>query len=265
MIIDGFTRLEELKDELGMDFGEQDVETLNGYLTGILDHIPTVKDKEVVTDNYRFEILSVENNTIQKVKAKKLPSPTLEDGGRREIKETKRCQDIQNLQTSNIRKKMNDAKKGKIFTVIGREIVIAVKEGGADPANNSKLRDVIAKAKANNMPNDTIDRGIKKAAGDASADNYEAVTYEGYGPNGIAIIVEALTDNKNRTAANVRSAFTKGNGSIGVQGCVSFMFDQRGQIIIDKEECGMDADDLMMWLWTRVQRISTRKRRATRC
>ena len=144
------------------------------------------------------------------------------------------------------KKEKNDAKKGKIFTVIGREIVIAVKEGGADPANNSKLRDVIAKAKANNMPNDTIDRGIKKAAGDASADNYEAVTYEGYGPNGIAIIVEALTDNKNRTAANVRSAFTKGNGSIGVQGCVSFMLDQRGQIIIDKEECGMDADDLMM-------------------
>lgn len=144
------------------------------------------------------------------------------------------------------KKEKNDAKKGKIFTVIGREIVIAVKEGGADPANNSKLRDVIAKAKANNMPNDTIDRGIKKAAGDASADNYEAVTYEGYGPNGIAIIVEALTDNKNRTAANVRSAFTKGNGSIGVQGCVSFMFDQRGQIIIDKEECEMDADDLMM-------------------
>ncbi|MFQ8688538.1 MAG: YebC/PmpR family DNA-binding transcriptional regulator [Blautia sp.] len=144
------------------------------------------------------------------------------------------------------KKEKNDAKKGKIFTVIGREIVIAVKEGGADPANNSKLRDVIAKAKANNMPNDTIDRGIKKAAGDASADNYEAVTYEGYGPNGIAIIVEALTDNKNRTAANVRSAFTKGNGSIGVQGCVSFMFDQRGQIIIDKEECGMDADDLML-------------------
>ena len=144
------------------------------------------------------------------------------------------------------KKEKNDAKKGKIFTVTGREIVIAVKEGGADPANNSKLRDVIAKAKANNMPNDTIDRGIKKAAGDASADNYEAVTYEGYGPNGIAIIVEALTDNKNRTAANVRSAFTKGNGSIGVQGCVSFMFDQRGQIIIDKEECEMDADDLMM-------------------
>ena len=144
------------------------------------------------------------------------------------------------------KKEKNDAKKGKIFTVIGREIVIAVKEGGADPANNSKLRDVIAKAKANNMPNDTIERGIKKAAGDASADSYERVTYEGYGPNGIAIIVEALTDNKNRTAANVRSAFTKGNGSIGTQGCVSFMFDKKGQIIIDKEECEMDADDLMM-------------------
>ena len=130
--------------------------------------------------------------------------------------------------------------------MIGREIAIAVKEGGPDPANNSKLRDVIAKAKANNMPNDTIDRGIKKAAGDGNAVNYEHVTYEGYGPNGIAIIVEALTDNKNRTAANVRSAFTKGNGSIGTQGCVSFMFDEKGQIIIDKEECSMSADDLMM-------------------
>ncbi|MDD3218427.1 MAG: YebC/PmpR family DNA-binding transcriptional regulator [Lachnospiraceae bacterium] len=144
------------------------------------------------------------------------------------------------------KKEKNDAKKGKVFTIIGREIVVAVKEGGADPDNNSKLRDVIAKAKANNMPNDTIERGIKKAAGDANADNYEYVTYEGYGPNGIAIIVDALTDNKNRTAANVRSAFTKGSGSIGTQGCVSFMFDKKGQIIIDKEECEMDADDLMM-------------------
>ena len=98
------------------------------------------------------------------------------------------------------KKEKNDAKKGKIFTVIGREIVVAVKEGGPDPANNSKLRDVIAKAKANNMPNDTIDRGIKKAAGDANADNYEYITYEGYGPSGVAVIVETLTDNKNRTA-----------------------------------------------------------------
>ena len=144
------------------------------------------------------------------------------------------------------KKEKNDAAKGKIFTIIGREIAIAVKEGGADPANNSKLRDVIAKAKANNMPNDTIDRGSKKAAGDIGSVNYERVTYEGYGPSGIAIIVEALTDNKNRTAANVRSAFTKGGGSIGTQGCVSYMFDEKGQIIIDKEECDMDADDLMM-------------------
>ncbi|MCI9546066.1 MAG: YebC/PmpR family DNA-binding transcriptional regulator [Lachnospiraceae bacterium] len=144
------------------------------------------------------------------------------------------------------KKEKNDAKKGKVFTVIGREIVVAVKEGGPDPENNSRLRDVIAKAKANNMPNDTIERGIKKAAGDASADNYEYVTYEGYGPSGIAIIVDALTDNKNRTAGNVRSAFTKGNGSIGTQGCVSFMFDKKGQIIIDREECEMEADDLMM-------------------
>ncbi len=144
------------------------------------------------------------------------------------------------------KKEKNDAAKGKMFTMIGREIAIAVKEGGPDPANNSKLRDVIAKAKANNMPNDTIERGIKKAAGDGSNVNYEVVTYEGYGPGGTAIIVDALTDNKNRTAANVRNCFSKGQGSIGTQGCVSFMFDQKGQIIIDKEECEMEADDLMM-------------------
>ncbi len=144
------------------------------------------------------------------------------------------------------KKEKNDAAKGKIFTIIGREIAVAVKEGGPDPNNNSRLRDVIAKAKANNMPNDTIDRGIKKAAGDANSVNYEYVSYEGYGPNGIAIIVDALTDNKNRTAANVRSAFTKGNGNVGTPGCVSFMFDKKGLIIVDKEECDMDADDLMM-------------------
>ena len=144
------------------------------------------------------------------------------------------------------KKEKNDAAKGKIFTIIGRELAVAVKEGGPDPNNNSRLRDVIAKAKANNMPNDTIDRGIKRAAGDANAVNYEHVTYEGYGPSGIAIIVEALTDNKYRTASNVRNAFTKGNGSLGTSGCVSYMFDQKGQIIIDREECDMDADDLMM-------------------
>ena len=144
------------------------------------------------------------------------------------------------------KKEKNDAAKGKIFTIIGREIAVAVKEGGPDPNNNFKLATVVAKAKANNMPNDTIDRGIKKAAGDANAVNYEFVSYEGYGPNGTAIIVDALTDNKNRTAANVRSAFTKGQGNIGTPGCVSFMFDKKGQIIIDKEECEMEADDLMM-------------------
>ncbi len=144
------------------------------------------------------------------------------------------------------KKEKNDAAKGKVFTIIGREIAVAVKEGGADPANNSKLRDVIAKAKANNMPNDTIERGIKKAAGDANSVNYEVVTYEGYGPSGTAIIVDALTDNKNRTASNVRNAFTKGGGSIGTQGCVSYMFDKKGQIIVSKEDCDMDADDLMM-------------------
>ena len=145
------------------------------------------------------------------------------------------------------KKEKNDAAKGKIFTKIGREIAVAVKEGGgADPANNSRLRDVIAKAKVNNMPNDNIERSIKKAAGDMDANNYERVVYEGYGPNGTAIIVEALTDNKNRTASNVRSAFTKGNGNIGTPGCVSFMFDKKGQILIDREEFEMDADELMM-------------------
>lgn len=149
---------------------------------------------------------------------------------------------------SNIKhkKEKNDAAKGKIFTVIGREIAVAVKEGGPDPANNTRLRDVIAKAKANNMPNDTIERGIKKAAGDMDSVNYESCIYEGYGPSGTAIIVKCLTDNKNRTAANVRNAFTKGHGSIGTQGCVSFMFDEKGQIIIDKSECDLTSDDLMM-------------------
>ena len=144
------------------------------------------------------------------------------------------------------KKEKNDAAKGKIFTIIGREIAVAVKEGGPDPANNFKLATVIAKAKANNMPNDTIDRGIKKAAGDVGNVNYEYVTYEGYGPSGIAIIVDALTDNKNRTAANVRSAFTKGNGNMGTTGCVSYMFDKKGQIIVAKEEYSGDADELMM-------------------
>ena len=144
------------------------------------------------------------------------------------------------------KKEKNDAAKGKIFTIIGKEIAVAVKEGGPNPDNNSKLRDVIAKAKANNVPNDTIERGIKKAAGSSDAVNYTSITYEGYGPNGTAIIVDTLTDNKNRTASNVRNAFTKGGGNVGTTGCVSFMFDKKGQIIIDKEECNQEADDLMM-------------------
>ena len=141
------------------------------------------------------------------------------------------------------KKEKNDAVRGKIFTKIGRELAVAVKEGGGpDPANNSRLRDVIAKAKANNMPNDNIERSIKKAAGDADASNYEHVTYEGYGPNGTAIIVDALTDNKNRTASNVRNAFTKGSGNVGTPGCVSFMLTKRTDIVA-KEECEMDADE----------------------
>ncbi len=149
---------------------------------------------------------------------------------------------------SNIKhkKEKNDEAKGKIFTRFGREIAVAVKEGGPDPNNNSKLKDIIAKAKANNMPNDTIDRSIKKAAGEGAGADYVRATYEGYGPKGTAIIVETLTDNKNRTASNVRNAFTKGQGSVGAQGCVSYMFDEKGQIILDKEEIDMDPDELMM-------------------
>ena len=149
---------------------------------------------------------------------------------------------------SNIKhkKEKNDAAKGKIFTILGREIAVAVKEGGPDPNNNYKLAQVIIKAKANNMPNDTIERGIKKAAGDVNNVNYKHIVYEGYGPKGIAIIVETLTDNQNRTAANVRNAFTKGYGNMGTTGCVSYMFDQKGQIIIDKEEYEGDSDELMM-------------------
>ncbi|WP_010166890.1 YebC/PmpR family DNA-binding transcriptional regulator [Candidatus Epulonipiscium viviparus] len=144
------------------------------------------------------------------------------------------------------RKAKNDAQKGKIFTKLGREIAVAVKSGGSDPNTNNRLKDIIAKAKSNNMPNDTIARSIKKAEGDADGVNYEYITYEGYGPNGIAVIVETLTDNKNRTAANVRAAFSKGNGNMGTSGCVSFMFEEKGEIIIEKEDTNIDEDDLMM-------------------
>ena len=143
------------------------------------------------------------------------------------------------------KKEKNDAAKGKVFTIIGRELAVAVKAGGPDPANNSRLRDAIAKAKSNNMPNDTIERSIKKAAGNLGEVNYESITYEGYGPKGVAVIVETLTDNKNRTAANVRSAFTKGGGNMGTTGCVSFMFDEKGQIMIEKSD-DLDAEALEM-------------------
>lgn len=148
---------------------------------------------------------------------------------------------------SNIRakKEKNDAARGKIFTRLGKEIVVAVKEGGPDLNNNSKLKQVVAKAKSCNMPGDTIERAIKKAASGSEAD-LETILYEGYGPNGTAIIVEALTDNRNRAASNIKFCFTKGNGNVGTPGCVSYMFDTKGQILIDKEKCSMDADDLMM-------------------
>ncbi len=148
---------------------------------------------------------------------------------------------------ANIRnkKEKTDSQRGKIFTKIGREIAIAVKEGGSDPSNNSKLRDVIAKAKANNMPNDNISRSIKKAAGELGSVNYEEITYEGYGPGGTAVIVEVVTDNRNRTAADVRHIFDKNGGSMGSSGCVGWMFDKRGVIIIERS-ASIDEDELMM-------------------
>lgn len=138
-----------------------------------------------------------------------------------------------------------DAKRGKIFTKIGREIMVAVKEGGPDPGTNSKLRDVVAKAKANNMPNDTIQRSIKKASGEGDAGNYMEMVYEGYGPSGIAVMVETLSDNKNRTAADLRHYFDKNGGNLGQTGCVGFMFDRKGLIVIEKAD-GVEEDDLMM-------------------
>ena len=139
-----------------------------------------------------------------------------------------------------------DAARGKIFTKLGRELLIAVKQGGPDPAGNSKLKDVIAKCKAANMPNDTINNAIKKASGAGNNENYEEITYEGYGPNGVAIIVQAATDNKNRTAADVRHAFDKAGGNLGTTGCVSYMFNKKGVIVIEKETTSMDEDELMM-------------------
>ena len=137
-----------------------------------------------------------------------------------------------------------DAKRGKIFTKIGKEIAMAIKQGGANLDANSKLRDVVAKAKAANMPNDNIQRALKKGAGEADSVNYEAIVYEGYGPSGVAVIVETLTDNKNRSAGNVRSAFTKGGGNMGTSGCVGFMFQEKGEIIIEKGD--LDEEEVMM-------------------
>lgn len=137
-----------------------------------------------------------------------------------------------------------DAARGKIFTKLGRELLIAVKEGGPDPAGNSKLKNVIAKCKAANMPNETINNSIKKAS--SSNENYEEIVYEGYGPNGVAIIVEAATDNKNRTAADVRHAFDKSGGNLGTTGCVSYMFSKKGILIIEKDATEKEEEELMM-------------------
>lgn len=142
------------------------------------------------------------------------------------------------------KKGANDAQRAKIFTKIAREIIVAVKAGGPDPDNNSSLKDAIAKGRAANMPNDNITRTIKKAAGSTDGDNYENITYEGYGPNGVAVIVETLTDNRNRTAADIRHFFDKFGGNMGQNGCVSFMFDQKGIILIDK--ASIDEDEITM-------------------
>ena len=139
-----------------------------------------------------------------------------------------------------------DAARGKIFTKLGRELLIAVKQGGPDPAGNSKLKDVIAKCKANNMPNDTINNAIKKASGAGNSENYEEITYEGYGPNGVAVIVEASTDNRNRTAADVRHVFDRAGGNLGTTGCVSYLFEKKGILVIDKSETNLSEDELMM-------------------
>ena len=137
-----------------------------------------------------------------------------------------------------------DAARGKIFTKLGRELLIAVKEGGPEPAGNSKLKAVIAKCKAANMPNDTINNAIKKAS--ASNENYEEIVYEGYGPNGVAVIVNASTDNKNRTAADLRHVFDKAGGNLGTSGCVSYMFNKKGVIVIDKTKTNLSEDELML-------------------
>jgi YebC/PmpR family DNA-binding regulatory protein len=148
----------------------------------------------------------------------------------------------------NIQAKKNktDAARGKIFTKLGREILVAVKQGGPDPDSNSKLRDVISKCKANNMPNDTIKNSIKKASGEGSTGTYEELQYEGYGPNGVAVIVKASTNNKNRTAADVRHVFDKSGGNLGTTGCVSYMFENKGVLVVEKEGCPLSEDDLML-------------------
>ena len=139
-----------------------------------------------------------------------------------------------------------DALRGKVFTKIGKEIAVAVKMGGADPNNNPQLRTVIAKAKANNMPNDNITRSIKKASGEGASGSYEAITYEGYGIGGSAVIVDCLTDNKNRTAGDIRHIFDKANGSLGSTGCVSYLFDRMGVIVIEQSD-SLTEDQLFEW------------------
>lgn len=144
------------------------------------------------------------------------------------------------------KKGKTDSARGKIFTKLGRELLVAVKEGGADPEGNAKLRDIIAKCKANNMPNDTINNAIKKASGAGNSENYEEIAYEGYGINGVAIIINVSTDNRNRTAAELRHVFTRAGGNLGTTGCVAYLFNKKGVIVIEKSKTGLSEDELML-------------------
>lgn len=144
------------------------------------------------------------------------------------------------------RKNAQDAKRGKIFQKLAKELYVAAKQGGGDPESNPALRLVIEKAKAANMPNDNITRAINKATGNQAAENYEEITYEGYGPGGVAVMVTCLTDNKNRTASNVRLAFSKNGGNLGETGCVSYLFDRKGYLVIEREGLEVDEDDMLL-------------------
>ena len=234
-LVRGSTRLEELEDTLGIEFDVEDIETLNGFLIDQLGHLPEDNEEiEIIYQGYSFKSVDIHDNMIRQVKVEK------GKGRKKKMSGHSKFANIKHKKEKMMRKKerFSQSLEEKLQQPLKR--VDQIQTTIADYVMS------LQKAKANNMPNDTIERGIKKAAGDADSVNYEQITYEGYGPSGVAIIVDTLTDNKNRTASNVRNAFTKGNGNVGTPGCVSYMFEKKGQIIISKEECEMDADDLMM-------------------